>query len=105
MGIVSHNAIIVTCDGVDDARDMLWDAHKKAEELFEELVTPIVSSEANQHRSFFIAPDGWYDGRSGSNEYDKKREEYMNYLDTLRYEGGKQPYSICRCKVYGESRG
>ena len=58
MGYIRHNAVIVTAAGYDEALQALERAHRKAQELFGPLVTPVVESVINGYRSFFVAPDG-----------------------------------------------
>jgi hypothetical protein len=92
MGIVNHNAIIVTGVHEEGAKA----SHKIACELFGEdvligppssgvfgrnLVSPIIESTSNSYFSFFIAPDGSKEGWPTSNSYDNRREEFMRRVD------------------------
>lgn len=88
MGYIRHNAIVVTADGNNLARERLNIAYKKAKELFGDLVSEIVDSPWNKHRSFFIAPDGSKEGWEPSNEFDLKRTEFADFLDSLAFEDG-----------------
>ncbi|MGG3872975.1 hypothetical protein [Brevibacillus laterosporus] len=60
MGTIKHNAIVVT--DADYAMDKLELVHKKAQELFSSLVSPIIKSNSNGYQSFFVAPDGSKEG-------------------------------------------
>ncbi|MEZ4926579.1 MAG: hypothetical protein R3A50_09900 [Saprospiraceae bacterium] len=89
MGYFKHHAIIVT-----GWRDEMDEIHRKAKEVFEKtfendpydaphasrLVSEIVDSLSNGTRSFFIAPDGSKSGWATSNNADKAREEFLDWL-------------------------
>lgn len=79
MGYIRHHAIVVTA--YDD--DEIKQAHDRATELFEHLVTPIVKSGMNGYASFFVAPDGSKEGWERSNEYDLKRAELVAFVEGL----------------------
>lgn len=91
MGYIKHNAIIVTGDGYEDAKKKFELAYRKANELFEGLVSNVVEAKMNGYRSFFIAPDGSKEGWDMSDEYDTKRTEFADYIDTLAYGDGSNP--------------
>lgn len=76
MGYIKHNAICVTSFDSEEIKVL----HKKAREIFEELVTEIIEGVINGYASFFIAPDGSKEGWSESNEYDKKRKEFKDLI-------------------------
>jgi hypothetical protein len=87
MGYMKHNAIIVT--GFDKKR--VLKAHKKAIEIFTlkfeggmgelwNIVTPIMVSPINGYHSFFVAPDGSKEGWSDSDEGDKRRKKFIDWL-------------------------
>lgn len=75
MGYMRHDAIIVT----------QWDLAtlKKLRDKAIELglvVTDIVKSPRNSYATFVVVPDGSKEGWDFSDEFDKKREEYKNWL-------------------------
>lgn len=76
-----HNAIICTGECHEISID-----HKKAMELFEGKVTNIVEAVTNSYSSFMIVPDGSKEGYDTSDEWDNKREEYINYLESYNLE-------------------
>ncbi|NRS20622.1 hypothetical protein HP398_29825 [Brevibacillus sp. HB1.4B] len=86
MGYMKHNAIVVTGARYEEEAFLL--AHKKAVELFEELVSPVINSHWNGNMSFFIAPDGSKEGWGESNEGDRLRKELSDYIDSLAYGDG-----------------
>jgi|SRR5579875_2244071 len=88
MGYIRHNAIIVTADGYQNAQEKLKLTHKKAVELFDNLVSPVITGKANGYQSFFIAPDGSKEGWDLSNEYDEKRKQFADFVDSLSYSDG-----------------
>lgn len=88
MGYIKHNAIIVTGDSYPEAQLRFELAYQKAKELFGDLVSNIVPALINGYQSFFIAPDGSKEGWDLSDEYDKKRKEFMDFLDSLAYSDG-----------------
>ena len=84
MGTIQNNAIIVTGFGDD-----LTKAHEKAKDIFNKvyldyksvsLVTPIVEHITNGDCTFMIAPDGSKEGWDLSDEFDKRRNEFINWL-------------------------
>ncbi|MGG1442116.1 hypothetical protein ABE354_08655 [Brevibacillus laterosporus] len=86
MGTIKHNAIVVT--GAEYAMDELELVHKKAQELFGTLASPIIKSHWNGYQSFFVAPDGSKEGWEESNEGDRLREELGNFIDSMAYGDG-----------------
>ncbi len=83
MGYMRHHAIIVTCweSGKIEA------AHKRASEIFRG-VSPILDSQMNGHRSFFIPPDGSKEGWSESAAGDCLRDAMIEWLNEQAYEDG-----------------
>jgi hypothetical protein len=75
MGYIRHHAIVVTGSGNE-----IQQAHEKAKEIFEHLVSEIVNSEMNSYKSFFVAPDGSKEFWEESNIGDKNRAEFVKYL-------------------------
>jgi hypothetical protein len=80
MGYMRYHAIVVTSSSTE--------AHEKAEEIFGELVSPIVYSVTNGYNSFFVAPDGSKEGWETSDNYDDKRKEFIEWLRSQAYEDG-----------------
>lgn len=99
MGYMRHHAIIVT--SWDDTKLKL--AHIKALELFSTQVSIIVPSPINGYTSFFIAPDGSKEGWEDSNIGDRKRSEFIAYVENRdRYDFSSLSY----CEVYyGDDEG
>lgn len=75
MGLIIHNAIIVTSS--HDAS--IERAHAKASEIFP-AVSPIIDSHVNHYRSFFIPPDGSKEGWDDSDEGDKNRTAFKEWI-------------------------
>lgn len=88
MGYIRHNAIVVTGGGYPEAQQKLKEAHQKANQLFNPLVSPIILGVSNGSASFFVAPDGSKEGWDTSNHYDTKRKELADFIDQLAYEDG-----------------
>lgn len=83
MGYKSHNAIIVTSYNMKD----ITKARLKAQKIFADynfLVSEIVLSPeiCNRCLSFFIAPDGGYDGWARSNICDQYRQVFIDWLES-----------------------
>lgn len=87
MGYIKHNAIVVTGASYDSIR--FHKAYDKARELFGyESVSDTVKSTLNGYISFLVAPDGSKEGWPESNEYDDKRKQLADYIDSLAYDDG-----------------
>lgn len=99
MGYMRHHAIVVT----GDYGDYIENAHSKAAELFFN-VSGILESPVNGYKSFFIPPDGSKEGWAQSDDGDKDREEFVNYLNSLRYEDGSSPLDWAEL-FYGDDNG
>ncbi len=92
MGVIVHNAIVVT--GWQDAE--MKEARAKAVEIFneafkgytinagEELVGLLMEGVVNGYSSFFIAPDGSKEGWEASDNGDRARKEFTKWLDDKR---------------------
>ena len=91
MGRLCEHAIVVT--GYYPQGDHWADiAHGVAVDIFGRgLVSPVIHGVVNDVRSFFIAPDGSKEGWSESDEHDKKRAEYVKWLEAQAYEDGSSP--------------
>lgn len=99
MGYKRHHAIIVTSW---DAKE-LKDAYNTACGIFP-IVSNITKMGINNYQSFFVPPDGSKEGWDESNEGDRRRKRFIEYLDQQRYEDG----SICLDWVeiqYGDDDG
>ena len=105
MGYMCHHTIVVTGHYDDDgnvtrAKPASFShdfdirvAHMKAMEIFKgQLVSPIIKGVANGYGSFFIAPDGSKEGWEPSDDHDDKREQFIKWLDTRRYEDQSSPF-------------
>jgi len=84
---MQHHAIIVS----NNWGDWLDNAHQKAGELCEELVTPISPYTGDGYRSFAILPDGSKEGWDTSDKFEERRSLFLDYLRSLRYEDGSSP--------------
>lgn len=82
MGYIKHHAIIVT--GWDEIECI--DAHNKAKEIFiandipTRLVSNIMEGISNSQYTFMIAPDGSKEGWETSNNCDRARKEFLDWL-------------------------
>lgn len=74
MGRIRHSAIVVTGSELSDAIA----AHSKAVELGL-IVTPVVPGKNNGYASFMICPDGSKEGWDTSEDFDKKRHEWVKW--------------------------
>ena len=86
MGYMRHHAIIVT--SFDE--DLINEVHARAKEIFP-AVSEIVPSGINGYASFFIPPDGSKEGWSESDAGNERRELFIEYLISFRYEDGSSP--------------
>lgn len=104
MGYIRHHAIAVTSWN----RKKIKKARKKAKEIFEitgKRVSGLLVGEVNSYLSFFISPDGSKEGWEDSDRGDKKREEFIGYLEAQKYEeDGSNCLSYCEF-YYGDSDG
>lgn len=84
MGYIKHDAILVTSWN----EELFKKAYSKAIIVFGALVSDIVDSQTNRYKTFMVAPDGSKEGWELSDAYDKKREEFVEYLESLSYGDG-----------------
>lgn len=83
MGYIKHHTIIVT--NWDEIECM--EAHNKAKEILikndipTRLVSNIMEGISNSQYTFMIAPDGSKEGWSASNDCDRVRKEFLNWLN------------------------
>ena len=83
MGYTVHHAIIITsCDA-----KLLHKAYKKAFEMFD-WISPVSPAMINGFASFFIPPDGSKEDWPESDEEDKKRQKFLDWLEKQRNEDG-----------------
>jgi hypothetical protein len=99
MGYMVHHAIIVT--GHNNA---VAKAHGVALDIFDDMVTPIVTSRTNGYLSFMVAPDGSKAGWGESDDGDRRRERFVAYLDQQRYEDYSSPLDWVEVQ-YGDDEG
>ena len=99
MGYIRHHAIIVT--SYDS--DLIEEAHYKAKKLFKN-VSEICDSVMNAYYSFFIPPDGSKEGWEVSNEYDEKRDEFIEWCKSKEYSDGSNPLDYVEL-FYGDDSG
>lgn len=71
-----HHAIIVT----GFSKDRILPAHEKAKEIFGAHVTEILPEVTNGYLTFFIGPDGSKEGWPESDDGDKKRYEFKEWV-------------------------
>lgn len=91
MGVIKHNAIIVT--SWDEER--INKIHKKCEKFIKKgmkdyityfpetlcIITHVIKSIANGYYSFIIGPDGSKEGWETSNSMDEVRNKIVKYLN------------------------
>ncbi len=95
MGYRCHHAIIVT----GTYEDWIDKAHAQASRIFD-CVSSIL--ETNQCRSFFIPPDG-EEHHTKSHEGDNRREEFIEWLKTQRYQDRSSPLAWVEVQ-YGDQK-
>lgn len=88
MGYIRHHAIVVTGYCEKD----ISKAQTKAKKL-SMAVSNIVESPLNGYFSFFVAPDGSKEGWAESAAGDETREDFINYLNSMRYSDTSSPLS------------
>ncbi len=91
MGVVNHNAIVVTTWSDDRANELQsWISQQS--ERDQELIVRVGSWVNGQH-SFFVAPDGSKEGWEDSDEGDALRDRIVERLAVDGYEDGSSPWS------------
>jgi len=100
LGYIRHHAIVVTCFQEED----VIQAHRKAVEIFGSSVSNIVEGKVNSYYSFFVGPDGSELGWPEDEEGDKRRDTYIEYLESLKYEDGSSAYDYAEL-FYGDDGG
>lgn len=87
MGTFQHHAIIVTTFDYG----LSLDAKNQAVQL-ELGVTDIHKSSVNGVHTFVIMPDGSKEGWSGSEDGDKARQSFIEWVLSKSYENGSNPF-------------
>lgn len=100
MGYIKHHAIIVTSWDVKQLKEV----HNKAVEIFDSQVSSIVQSKINGYESFFISPDGSKEGWGDSDLGDKRRDVFIDFLESKNYSDGSSSLSYVEL-FYGEDNG
>lgn len=98
MSTTTHHAIIVS--SWDENR--LAAAHRHALEIFP-CVSSIQASRVNGTQSFFIPPDGSKDGWPQSDDGDRERRAFLDYMEAQRYECGSSALDWVEV-AYGECK-
>jgi hypothetical protein len=80
MGYMCHHAIIVTT--YDDVKAQ--EAHTKALELGMQ-VSPVIVSHTNGYLTFLISPDGSKEGWETSDQGDRNRKQFIDWMNSKRY--------------------
>ena len=84
MGYIRHHSIVVTSWG-----EHIKPAHAKALGLFGlGAVSPVIDSDRNDYRSFFVAPDGSKEGWDESDKGDSLRQSFIYWLREQYHEDG-----------------
>lgn len=95
MGYMRLHAIVVTGGQWGDTP--IEAVHQKACEMFSgegrTLVSELMPEAINGYRSFFIAPDGSKEGWTDSDIWDERRQRFIEWLKSKRYEDGSGPCS------------
>lgn len=87
MGYMRHHAIIVS----SWSKDLLEQAHNEASSIFS-WVSPISPEAVNCYAAFFVPPDGSKEGWEESNAGDCRRDRFVTWLNSQRYEDGSTPF-------------
>lgn len=80
MGYLRRHAIIVTGYDGNESKEIKA-AHRKASDIFP-WVSEISPSQINGEKSFFIPPDGSKEGWADSDLGDKRRDEFIGWLNS-----------------------
>jgi hypothetical protein len=100
MGYIRHHSILVTAYNKEYVQKA-WD---KANKLFPEILTPIISSLWNGYYSFAILPDGSKEGWPESDELDRLRARYKRWIRTLNFDDGSSPFDWVEVSIDEEGR-
>jgi len=99
MGYIRHHAIVVTSYGETTKL-----AQDKAKEIFGTNVSEIVNSNVNGYQSFFVAPDGSKEGWEESEQGDKDRALFIEFIEQQKYEDDINSISFAEL-FYGDDEG
>ena len=86
MSEIKHHAIVVTGIIYPSQVD-IQTAHHKAIDLFDH-VSGLIPSYRNGYYSFLIPPDGSYEHWDESNDYDQRRQAYIEWLISKNFGDG-----------------
>ncbi len=100
MGYTRHHAIIVSSWN----EELLMQAYKEAIAIFGKQVSNVVDSEVNKIQTFFVGPDGSKRGWPEADLSDKKRDKFIQYLDSREYEDGSNCLRYCMV-MYSDDNG
>lgn len=85
MGYMRHHAIVVTSWN----QEAFMAARAEAKRIFSSAqVTNPAQTEVNAYWSFMVGPDGSKEGWADSDVGDTRRDKFIEYLVTTRYEDG-----------------
>lgn len=76
MSYTKHHVIIVT----SFMKSHIYLAHAQANMIMQPLVTNVYSSPLNEWYTFFIRPDGSKENWKDSDDYNKKRKEFLRWM-------------------------
>lgn len=96
MSCARHHAMIVT--------SWNWPLMDAALATAQELGLPVsqlVQSPINGYRTLFIAPDGYKSHMDESDDYDRKRDAFIDWLNSHRYEDTSSPFNWMEV-LYGD---
>ncbi len=100
MGYIRHHTIVVTSWG-----EHIQPAHAKALGLFGlGAVSPIIDSDRNDYRSFFVAPDGSKEGWDESDDGDTRRAAFIDWLRAQYYGDGSTSVSWVEVQYADDER-
>lgn len=109
MGHMRHNAIVVS--SWKDA--LIEEAHDEAVAIFNaghgvdrqfDLVTQITEPSINGYRTFLVAPDGSKEGWSASDEFDTRRDKFVEWMESKRYEDGSTSLTYVEVQFADDDR-
>lgn len=100
MGYIRHHSIVVTTWDKDKVK-IVYD---KAKEIFGANVSEIVNSNINGYQSFFVAPDGSKEGWEESEQGDKNRASFLEFIEQQKYEDDSNSISFAEL-FYGDDEG
>ncbi len=109
MGYFRHHCIVVTAF----QEKSIAKAYSKADEIFSgmplysdkahSMVSPVISSPVNDFYTFFIGPDGSKEGWQMSDDGEKARSVFIDWLKECREKG--EDYFTWALVQYGDENG